>query len=225
MYVRTGRYRGGGIMQMEYNLANHVKNLPDAYKKTNDSNNYKILEMERLAGEYLMERLQAIDNILDVNNATGKTLDLYGERVGQARGLADDEKYLLMIKAKIMRNLSNGSYTSIVDAICATFDCPPEEVYIKESENKPCTVESVELPLERIVEAGLTASQAIQIIESLLPTGITLEFQFYEGTFEFGETEDEYDETKGFAISEEDQSIGGYLGYVSGDKNEEILPI
>ena len=94
-------------MQAEYN-ENLVKNLPDAYKKTTDSNNFKILEVERLALSDVRASLQEVANILDINNAKGKTLDLYGERVGQARGLADDDKYLLMIKAKLMRNLSNG---------------------------------------------------------------------------------------------------------------------
>ena len=210
-------------MQAEFNR-NLVKNLPDAYKKTADSNNFKILEVEsRTLGE-IRDSLREVNNVLDVNNAKGKTLDLYGERVGQARGLADDNKYLLMIKAKIMRNLANGSYPSILAALCATLDCEPSQIYIEDGE-QPCTVNIVALPLEVINKSGLTTSQTVAIIKSLLPVGISLNSFLFDGTFEFGESESDYDEEKGFAISEADQSIGGYLGATAGDETDILLPI
>lgn len=210
-------------MQAEFNR-NLVKNLPDAFKKTPDSNNFKILEIERVAITDIKEGLQAIDNILDINNAKGKTLDLYGERVGQARGLADDDKYILMIKAKNMRNLSNGSYPSIISALCETFSCDPSQIFITDGD-EPYTVKIVTLPLEVINKAGLTTSQTIAIIKSMLPVGVTLTSFLFEGTFEFGANEDDYDEEKGFAISEDDQSIGGYFGAMQGDETDIILPI
>ena len=203
---------------------NLVKNLPDAYTKTPDSNNYKILEVERVACEDLRESLHEIDSILDINNAKGKTLDLYGDRVGQARGLADDDKYLLMIKAKINRNISNGSYPSILNSLCETFSCEPSEMVISDGD-EPYTVRIVTLPLRVINRAGLTSAQAVSIIKSLLPAGIKLAEFSFEGTFEFGSNESDYDTEKGFAISEKDQSIGGYLGAMQGDEEDIILPI
>lgn len=210
-------------MQAEFN-ENLVKNLPDAFKKTTDSNNYKILEIERRTLADIRADLQDIDSILDINNAKGKTLDLYGERVGQARGIADDEKYLLMIKAKIMRNLSNGSYPSIVNALCETFSCEPSQVYITDGE-EPFTVNVVTLPLEVINKAGLTTSQTLALIKTMLPIGTVLTSFLFDGTFEFGANEDDYDTEKGFAISEDDQSIGGYLGATSADISDNPLPI
>lgn len=211
-------------MNAEFNPNNLVKNLPDAYAKTTDSNNFKILEIERVACEDLRTTLQSIDNILDLNNAKGNTLDLYGERVGQARGLANDDKYLLMIKSKILRNLSNGSYPSIANAICSTFNCEPSQVLIID-DTEPCTVKIVTLPLSIINSAGLTTSQTVAIIKSILPVGISLTSFFFEGTFEFSAEENEYDEEKGFANSESDQSIGGYLGVTGSDTTDELLPI
>lgn len=210
-------------MQAEFN-ENLVKNLPDAFKKTTDSNNYKILEIEKRTLADIRADLQEIDNILDINNARGKTLDLYGERVGQVRGVADDDKYILMIKAKIMRNLSNGSYPSIVNAICETFSCEPSQVYITDGD-EPFTVNVVTLPLEVINKAGLSTTQTLAIIKSMLPVGVSLQSFLFDGTFEFSANEDDYDEEKGFAISESDQSIGGYLGATQGDETDIILPI
>lgn len=241
-------------MNAEFNPNNLVKNLPDAYAKTTDSNNFKILEIERVAcndlrktlwgyykcnvcgdtipfGEQMCPickkegvRVNGIDDILDLNNAKGNTLDLYGERVGQARGLANDDKYLLMIKSKILRNLSNGSYPSIANAICSTFNCEPSQVLIID-DTEPCTVKIVTLPLSIINGAGLTTSQTVAIIKSILPVGVSLTSFLFEGTFEFSSAENEYDKEKGFANSESDQSIGGYLGVTSADTTDELLPI
>lgn len=209
-------------MQAEFK-SNLVKNLPDAFKKTTDSNNFKILEIERITCNDLRDSLRAVSDILDINNATGKTLDMYGDRVGQPRGLATDDKYLLMIKAKILRNISNGSYPSVINAICQTFNCKPSQVVITENE-ETCTVTVAALPLDIITTAGLTTSQTVAIIKSLLPIGVTMQSFMFDGTFEFSANENDYDETKGFS-DVEGGTIGGYLGATNGDTSDEILPI
>ena len=227
-------------MQAEFNK-NLVKNLPDAYKKTPDSNNFKILEIERVVCEDLRACLRQIFNfyaetedqegILNINNATGKTLDLYGERVGQARGLASDEKYILMIKAKIMRNISNGSYPSILTALCNTFSCDPSQIFFTDGE-EPFTVNMAALPLEVINNAGLSSSQTVAIIKSLLPVGISLSSFLFDGTFELATSYDDMTidgETKGLTDTYENMknmdAIGGYLGVAAGDEADTLLPI
>lgn len=208
-------------MGAEFN-SNLVKNLPDAYKKTSTSNNFKILEIARLSCSDLRANLQEISDILDIANAQGKTLDLYGERVGQARGVTTDDKYFVLIKAKIMRNLSNGSYQSVVNALCETLNCEPSQVVLVDGEDAR-TVTITTLPLDVINNAGFTTSQVTAIIKSLLPIGVKLSSFLYEGTFEFGTNEDDTDNEKGFANA--DGTIGGYLGATSSDTSDIILPI
>lgn len=204
----------------KYNLA---KNLPDSFSKDNESNNYKILENERLSVEEHLTDLYSVYEILNIDNAYGKTLDRYGERVGQSRGLATDSQYILMIKAKIMRALGNGTYPSLLKSLCMTFGCEPEQVYIEET-GEPCQVKMVALPLDILNTSGMTVNQVTQLIKSILPICVRMDSLSLEGTFEFADSENEYDETKGFNSTEND-SIGGYLGYLSGDENEPILPI
>lgn len=208
----------------EFYFDNLAKNLPDAYNKSTISNNFKILELERTANNDLRSILVEIENSLDIENATGATLDLYGKEFGQARGKANDEQFRVMIKAKIIRSFSNGSYKSVIDAICSTFGCSIDDVYLAETDN-PMAVSLEKAPLEEIIRAGFTTNQAYQIIKSLLPVGVDLESVLFEGTFEFAETDTEYDETAGFAESDDDQEIGGYLGAAEGDINEAELPI
>lgn len=208
---------------LDFNKENHAKNLPDVYKQSTDSNNYKILELERVTCISLREALQEINQILDLDNASGKTLDFYGERVGQPRGKATDEQYLIMIKSKIMQNLCNGSHKSIIDSICMTFNCEPSEVILKDDQNNTCAVVISSLPLNIINKAGLTTEQTVAMIKRLLPVGVTLTSFLFDGTFEFSDSESDYDETKGF--SDDSGTIGGYLGVTQSDTTDEVLPI
>lgn len=208
---------------IDFNKDNYAKNLPDSFAKEADSNNYKILETERAAVEEDLADLYGIYEIINIDNAYGKTLDRYGERVGQPRGLATDEQYILMIKAKIMRALGNGTYSSVLKSLCETFGCEPEQVYIEETD-EPCLVNMVTLPLDILNKSGMTVTQVTQLIKTLLPICVRLDSLSLEGTFEFAEGEGVYDEAKGFC-DVEGGSIGGYLGYMSSDENEPILPI
>lgn len=199
----------------------HVNNLPDCFRKDRDSNNFKILEIEKQTVNEFRATLQEIFDSLDLDKAKGATLDLYGEVVGQERGRATDEQYRIMIKAKLLRNLSNGSHSSILDCLAKTLNCDKSEIEIKEADD-PCSVE-ITVPLNIIVSADFTSSQITALIKTLLPVGVSLQSYLYEGTFEFGASETDYDEEKGFSNAE--GTIGGYFGATGGDSQEIILPI
>ena len=211
------------MARAKYNSIHHVKNLPDAYNKRSDSNNYKILEIERISCQTLRDAIDSIDYILDINNATGATLDMYGERVGQARGRATDTSYLLMIKARIARTMTDGSHESIVKALCLTLDCEPSQVVIVDDE-EPYSIKIVTIPLDVINRAGFTTSQTLALIQSLMPIGTTITSFLFEGTFQFSDFEFEYDEKAGFS-DVENGDIGGYFGMTQDDESGVILPI
>lgn len=206
----------------EFNRENFAKNLPDAYAKDSKSNNYKILETERLAGVKLRETLKDIYDIMDIDNTTGKTLDLYGARFGQLRGEATDDQYRIMIKAKLTRNLANGSYKSICNALCASFGCYPWELCFEEVGG--CTVRATTVPVEKINEAGFTATQAKALIKSMLPVGIALDDIVVGGTFCFAAGEGETDTNAGFT-DVEGGTIGGTFSTIFGAEEEIPLPI
>lgn len=207
----------------EFYFENLAKNLPDVYKKGTNSNNYKILEIERTANIELREMLSKIESILDINNASGSTLDMYGKRFGQVRGSANDAQYKAMIKSKIIRGLSNGSYKSVVDAICYTFNCSSDDILLEEGDT-PMSISVTKLPITQINEAGFTIQQAQKIIQNLIPVCVKLDSMMFDGTFEFSDKENEYDETAGFSESE-NGTIGGFLGWTDTDEQGSDLPI
>ena len=203
---------------MWYNKIHPAYNLPDAYKKTKTSNNYKILEIERRESEFLRELLAAIENILDINNATGETLNLYGERFGVKRGLAEDDQYRASIMAQIMRQLSNGSYNSVVDCLSRIFNCDPSEIHFVDEESM-CTISLETLPVDKIKEAGFTQKQAWETIKTMIPVCISLNDYYVPSTFEFAADENTFNERKGFT-DVEGGTVGGFFGYIFASENE-----
>ena len=186
------------------------KNLPDCYSKSTESNNYKILRLAELQNEKWLSSMSEISEVLDIEKAYGKTLDLYGTRVGQARGNMTDEQYRLMLKAKQLMNFSNGSYKKVMECLCAIFECTQDDIVLEESETETCVVYLKKIPLNIINTHGLTAVQVGNLVKSLLPITVTLVSSLFDGTFEFGASESDYDNEKGFA--NDNGSIGGYLG-------------
>lgn len=197
--------------------------LPDCYAKDKASTNYKLLKLNELAVDVLKQDMEDVLNALDIQQATGKTLDLYGEMVGQKRGSLTDIQYRYMILTRIGINNAKGSYESLLAIAQRIFNCEPSDIAFDDSA-EPCKVDLTKFPLSVLVNAGFSSDQAIAMIELLLPIGITINGANFEGTFEFAETADEYDEAAGFA--DIDQTIGGYVGLLLGsDAINPILPI
>lgn len=226
----------------------NVKRLPDAYYKGADGNNYKLLHLNELAVNVFSKDLTDVLNCLDIMQATGKTLDLYGKMLDQKRGALDDTQYRLMILNRVAKNICQGDYNSVVELLTQMFRCNKGDIILRDS-SEPCRVVVEKLPLEVLINAGFSSEQAITMIELLLPVCVKLSDINFEGTFELGcistvcdyETfcsfsyqelvakiyaqieGQEYDENKGFGNIE--QTIGGYLGLLLGDNNNFDLPI
>lgn len=205
-----------------------IKGLPDCYRKDVDSNNYKLLELNQLATSELRMDIQMVFDCLDLNQASGKTLELYGDTMGQRRGLLNDEQYRYMILSQIGRNVVQGDYNSIMHALVLMFgskmgDITLDDLGIVEDE-RPCVVKLTKFPVFVLVNAGFSSRQAVAMIETLLPICVTLSADNFEGTFEFSDSVDEYDESAGFGDIE--QTVGGYLGLYLGDDDKiPVLPI
>lgn len=223
----------------------NIELLPDAYYKGENGNNYKLLRLDELAAEEFVDDLTAVDDSIDLATATGKTLDLLGETVGQLRGKLDDDQFRVLIQTRIGRNTCQGDYNSVANLIIQMLGLERNEIVLRDSE-EPCKVTIDTIPLERLIEKGFSADQAIVIIEQLLPVCVRLADVEFEGTFEFGEDEVTYemlesqtysdmeeltyeelengekDINAGFA--DEEQTIGGYLGFIS-DTSDIDLPL
>ena len=201
-----------------------IKNLPDCYRKDEESNNYKLLNIFDYYIEKMRSAAEETREKIKLDNATGKTLDLYGEMVGQVRGQATDDQFRMLIKTKIVRNICSGSHKSMVDSLAAILNCKSSDISIKDTPDKMCSVTIGNVPLGAVLTAGMSTSQFEMLIKSLLPAGVTFEPFTYDGTFTFSTVDNEYNEAEGFS-DVEGGDIGGYLGVVAGAENDIILPI
>lgn len=201
----------------------NVKKLPDSYAKGTDSNNCKLLNLNEQAIADVKADAQAVYEALDLQNATGRTLELYGEMIGQKRGVLNDLQYRYMILTRMGINTAQGNYETVINNAKQIFECEASDLILRDGE-KPCTVKVEKFPLEVLITAGFSSTQAVTMLESLLPIGVNVDGANFDGTFEFSDTADEYDEKAGFADLE--QTIGGYLGLSLGDdENSPVLPL
>ncbi len=205
-----------------------AERLPDCYRKDKDSNNHKLLELGHYAAEGLKKDIASVRDMLDINLAEGKTLDLYGDMLGQRRGLLNDGQYRYMLLARIGRNVVQGDYISIMHALVLMFGSQMGDIALDdlelEEEGRPCVVKLTKFPVQVLANAGFSSRQAVEMTELLLPICVTLSADNFEGTFEFADTADIYDEAAGFA--DLGMSIGGHLGLLLGDDDRiPVLPI
>lgn len=202
--------------------------LPDCYRKDAGSNNDKLLDLNSLAIRELKSDIQEVLDSLDLNHASGRTLDLYGEMLRQRRGLLDDAQYRYMLLCRIGRYTSQGDYASIMRALVMMFGSQMGDITLDDlellEEERPCVVRLTKFPVQVLVDAGFSSRQAVAMIESLLPVCVTLSADNFEGTFEFAELDGELGEQSGF--SDEEGKVGGYLGLYLGDDDKiPVLPI
>lgn len=202
----------------------YVKALPDAYLKTLESVNNRILSLPELAMNELHKGIEVVELSADLNCAKASTLNLFGQMVEQPRGKLNDRQYLAVVRAQIACNLSKGDFATVLAAVRMMLDCDNSQVRLIELPNEICAIKVDTIPYEVLVKTGLSTRQIQVLIKRLIPAGVRIEEVLFEGTLEFGETAAEYDENRGFANLA--QTIGGYFGAVVGDdENAVSLPI
>lgn len=198
--------------------------LPDCYRKDPESNNYKLLEIGHIAIDKLMNDISDTKNSKDLTKAYGTTLEHFGNMIGQLRGSLDDNQYRYLLYMRIGKNLVTGNYNSVIRVARSMLgmDDNSNELAIDDAEGGNVHIRSI--PLATLVASGFSSRQAIQLIKQLLPIGVGIISDGFEGTFEFDSSENVYDESKGFA--DLNNSFGGYLGLMLGDDDSApVLPL
>ena len=135
--------------------------LPDCYRKDPEGNNYKLLELGREETDNLRSDIRKVWDALDLNLAEGKTLDLYGDMLGQRRGLLNDEQYRFMILTRIGRNIVQGDYQSVMRALVLMFGGKQGDISLDDlelgEEDRPCVVKLTKFPIAVLVNAGFSS--------------------------------------------------------------------
>lgn len=205
------------------------RRLTDTYTKNENSNIGKVLLLLSEQIDDLNESFVAIENYRDLNQATGSTLDLIGKAIGQPRGKATDEVYRILLRARIARNASDGTTDKIINALALALNTDPSDIRISELTDggvyEPATVGLVNLPIEALLGAGMTATQFGILLQRVVAAGVRVASVDLTGSFQLSESVDSsvIDNDKGLANL--DQTTGGTLSGSFSPEDEVELPI
>lgn len=184
-------------------------NLPDVFAKSPSSNNYKLLHINADVEKGVAETFETMLELLDIDKACGKNLDMYGDMFSVNRAGDNDDKYRIRIKAQIGHNYTDGSRDSIASVIAWLLQCKASDIRLTSgTETGDAVVNGIPLPI--LIDTGFERSEIIELINNLLSVGVKVKTASFPGTLEFAEDIDEYDDFKGFA--DEKITIGGYFG-------------
>lgn len=180
------------------------RKLTDAYTKNPDSNIGKLVVILSEQIDEVRGTLNKIEEWRDIDKAQGTTLDLIGENVGQTRGLATDEIMRILIRARVARNLSDGTFNGIIKALAVTLNTTSDRIKIKElyddiDDPEPAAIAITGLPLDVLNNSGLSATQFGLITQRVLPGGVRVAVIELAGTFSFASGSTVETSVQGFA--------------------------
>ena len=98
--------------------------LPERFRKPNNEKLYYVLYHDGFDNIYT--GLESVRDSRNIDKAYGKSLDLLGANIGQFRNGEDDDLYRLLIKTRIIANLSIGDIPTINRVMSALI----KEVYL-----------------------------------------------------------------------------------------------
>jgi hypothetical protein len=152
--------------------------------KNEDSDLIKKLRMLAEEMEIVQTAFDDIEEVKNLNDAYGKTLDHYGANVGESRKGNDDTLYRLLIRIKIAENTSDGSIPHIIDALSLAIDRPPEDIYVQEgwsfvTEEQPASI-FLSFPSEVFSDYNITYERFINLFNNVVGGGISTDFFLIE---------------------------------------------
>ncbi len=207
-----------------------MRSLTESYTKNPNSNVGKLILLVSGQMEDLDETLKKVETWRDINQAEGETLDLIAANVGQLRGLATDEVLRILIRARVARNVSDGTMDGVINSLAVTLNTTPDKFGIKELYSdaltpEPAAIVITSLPIEVINQSGMSAVQFGKITQRVVASGVRVAAIDLSGTFAFSSQANavEVDTATGFAPV--NQSTGGTLSGSFDPDDEIVLPI
>lgn len=160
-----------------YSVKQLVSLFTDHFRKDEESNTHKLMQLFSDELQLLEETNNRIIEWRNIDKAEGKALDLIGQNVVQPRGTTNDERYRIMLKTKIARNLADGTINGLIKAMAYALQLDMSEIEITELWellDEPAAIGLEALPPEKIKDAGFTQEQFYQLLKTLIAAGVRL---------------------------------------------------
>lgn len=144
--------------------------LPERYRKPTTKQLYYVVFK---GFNDIQDAITSVQDSRDIDKATGKTLDLIGGNVGQIRIDEDDDLYRLLIKTRIIANLSNGD----IPVINKVMSILVKDVFLGLQEvwkDKTLNREPAAIQLNLSIPQG---TGPVQIINNIKSAGVRVLYQ------------------------------------------------
>lgn len=212
-----------------FSLKDMLSRFTDAYNKHPNSNLGRLVSILHSQFQNIENVLETIQEWREIDQAQGTTLDRIGENIVQARGIATDEVYRILLKSKVARNLSKTDINTIVEVLALALDCHVSEIRIEEkymnpNEPEPAALSLLCVPIARLNEVGMSPYQFAQIIQKTVAAGVRVAQIDLFGTFILASKRAEVEKSK-FGFANVEMTRGGALGTVYVPGNNYELPI
>lgn len=167
------------------NYAN-TRELPDAYAKGVDSNNYKLLRLLSVLYERHKADLDSINRAHDISYASGETLDNIGAMAGVDRNGDTDAQYRLSILAHVAALSTTGDCDATIARIEQMLGLESGTISITEVNSTAlgfCTSVIVNgLTMDILQSSKFTPEEMNSIVQSVIPAGVKLVPLQFAGT-------------------------------------------
>ncbi|HFJ9472620.1 TPA: DUF2612 domain-containing protein [Bacillus paranthracis] len=177
-----------------------IKRITDNYRRDDNSN---VSKMMKLAAHHIQENedlLNKIHDWRDIDQAEGVTLDYLGRNIGQDRMGFDDDTFRGLIKARIIRNNSDGTIPTILRFLSFILGVEKQHIRIKEKwkSGEPVGLH-IEIDMEFVLNLGIDIEDFGYIVNELVVGGVHADI-YFAGSFMFSDLEDQIqeDEKRGF---------------------------
>jgi hypothetical protein len=204
-----------------------ISRVVDAFAKNNNSNFSKLFIILSEKIDELNDTFTKIENWRDINQAEGKALDDIATNYGQKRGTTSDEILRVLIKARIARNMSDGTINKMIEALARSLDTETSTIKIKPlfSQGEPAALMIEGIPIDALNRTGLTIPQFGYIAQAVAGAGIRVASVDLSGTFTFSSQSNVLETSTQFGFAPLNQSSGGTLGASFDPDEESQLPL
>lgn len=206
-----------------YSVQTLVSRFTDYFYKRQDGNLYKLLSIIADELQHAKTTIDTVRAYRSVETAEGVGLDVIGANVGQPRGIADDETYRTLIKARILRNRTDGTVNMVSEVLSTVLST--DEFTIRESwqdnETQPA-IKIRDVSLDTLLDSGNSLIDFVAVAQRTVAAAVRVDEVYVDGDFIL--TDVDMPETP-HGLADIDSTVGGKLDVIYNASNTSNLPL
>lgn len=192
-----------------------IKLLSTAFRKDQDSNNYKLLKVVDSEFTNIEQTINDIKNAHFVDLAQGKSLDYIASLFNVRRKQNEsDDHFRARIKLAFSKITDMTTINDIKEMLAATIQTETSRIKVMDKWDSEPALFFIYLFMQDLNNAGINIDELRELIKLIKPTGVKVQ-AFQLGTFTYRSAGEASDPTKGYNdLSNSNPDGGTYAGLI-----------